>query len=85
MSRINQAIHDALVPEKAIAAIEELDSVPGIGLATASAILTVCYPDDFTIIDWHVLEELGLEPAAADAWSARQYIVRLSTEGEKSC
>jgi len=26
--------------------------IPGIGIAIASAILTVCYPDDFTIADY---------------------------------
>jgi hypothetical protein len=36
----------------------------GIGLAAASAMLTVCYPEKFTIIDQRVLETLDLFPSA---------------------
>ena len=39
--------------------VEILDEIPGIGLPMASAILTVCYPDTFTVLDeraWEVLQ-----------------------------
>ncbi|MDI6821143.1 MAG: hypothetical protein QMD65_03130 [Patescibacteria group bacterium] len=32
--------------------------IPGIGIAIASAILTVCYPDDFTIADYRACASL---------------------------
>jgi len=61
-----------------------LECVPGIGLATATAILTVSYPDEFTIIDRRVLEELDLFPSRlakrksrkcnTDDWNADDYI-----------
>jgi len=38
--------------------------IPGIGIAIASAILTVCYPDDFTVADYRArasLKNLGEE------------------------
>lgn len=76
MARINQAIHDATMPETKIAALESLASVPGIRLATATAILTVCYPTDFTIIDQRVLAQLELNPATTDGWSAQEYVRR---------
>ena len=44
--------------------IELLDDVPGIGLAMASAILTVCYPMVFTVLDyrvWKTLSQMNVE------------------------
>ena len=41
-----------------------LTAIPGIGLALASAILTVCYPDEYTVLDyraWETLATLGAE------------------------
>jgi hypothetical protein len=38
------------------ASLEILERIPGIGLPTATAILSVCYPDEFVIIDSHMLE-----------------------------
>ena len=41
-----------------------LTAITGIGLALASAILTVCYPDEFTVLDyraWETLATLGAE------------------------
>src|SRR5574337_795194 len=55
LKKINKVIVDAKKPEKAVAALKALDKIPGIGVATATAILTVCYPDTFTIIDERVL------------------------------
>ena len=46
-----------------IDALTALEKIPGIGLATATAILTICYPDVFTIIDQRVLEVLELFPS----------------------
>jgi hypothetical protein len=37
---------------------EILLQVPGVGLAMASAILTVCYPDDFTVLDYRSWDSL---------------------------
>ena len=62
LEKINKAIVAASKPRSAVAALKALDTVPGIGLATATAILTVCYPDTFTIIDERVLESLELFP-----------------------
>ena len=36
----------------------ELDKVTGIGVPIASAILTVCYPNRFTILDYRAWEAL---------------------------
>ncbi len=38
---------------------ELLLSVPGIGLAMASAVLTVCYPSEFTVLDFRAWDTLG--------------------------
>ena len=62
LKKINTAIVEAAKPEKALAALKALEEVPGIVLATATAILTFCYPDTFTIIDERVLESLDLLP-----------------------
>jgi hypothetical protein len=55
-------------------------------LATATAILTVCYPESFTIIDERVLESLDLYPRgyekkkkkrkeySSDDWTAKGYV-----------
>ena len=63
MKVINSAIKDAGKDDSRIAALTALDGVPEIGLAVATAILTVCYPEKFTIIDWRVLEVLDLFPS----------------------
>ncbi len=73
MEVINRAVSDATVSDRKIDALKALQKVPGIGLATATAILTVCYPDDFTIIDRRVLESLKLRPNTED-WTAEEYI-----------
>jgi thermostable 8-oxoguanine DNA glycosylase len=62
MEKINKAIEIGRSPERKCDALKMLERIPGIGLATATAILTVCYPDEFTIIDQRVLEELDLFP-----------------------
>lgn len=36
-----------------------LTSIPNVGIAIASAILTVLYPKDFTVYDYHVLGEIN--------------------------
>ena len=38
--------------------METLRKIKGVGIAIASAILTVLYPDDFTVIDYRVLNSL---------------------------
>jgi hypothetical protein len=60
MHRINEAV--AKAKNAKLDALQSLEKVYGIGLATATAILTVCYPDEFTIIDTRVLGQLKLWP-----------------------
>jgi hypothetical protein len=90
IDKINEAVRDARNTDRKIAAVEALTNLPGIGLATATAILTVCYPEEFTIIDWRVLKELELFPSnlsvakqvakrefedyTTDDWTAENYI-----------
>jgi thermostable 8-oxoguanine DNA glycosylase len=38
--------------------VELLLSVDGIGIPVASAILAVCYPDDFTVIDYRAIASI---------------------------
>jgi hypothetical protein len=81
---INRAVAEAQNPDRRVEAVEALDKIPGIGLATATAILTVCYPDQFSIIDWRVLETLELHPTGlasekrgeydASQWKAKSYV-----------
>jgi hypothetical protein len=73
---INQWVNKASEPGGEIKALEELDKIPGIGLATATAILTVCFPEKFTIIDLRVLEMLELELRETDGWTAEQYFTK---------
>jgi len=40
--------------------VNALLQVPGIGLAMASAILTVCHPDEFTVLDYRAWDTLRL-------------------------
>ncbi len=81
---INKAVVKAAKPGCGIEALQGLDNIPGIGLAVATAILTVCYPKEFTIIDVRVLEILDLFPTIlaedkrkehnAGDWTAKGYI-----------
>jgi len=84
MDAINSAVMKGGESGCEIEAVEALDKIPGIGLAVATAILTVCYPDKFTIIDERVLEMLELFPNTHDAtkqdkyraddWTAKSYV-----------
>jgi hypothetical protein len=60
MDQINEAT--AKTKKYKFDASQSLKRIPGIGLAVATAILAVCYPDDFTIIDTRVLGQLKLWP-----------------------
>lgn len=81
---INEAVKDARSADRCIEALTALDMIPGIGLATATAILTVCYPAEFTIIDWRVLDTLDLFPSrtpqtdgkehSTEDWLASDYV-----------
>jgi hypothetical protein len=81
MAKINQAIRKAGDSGQEIDALGALGEIPGIGLAVATAILTVCYPDNFSIIDERVLEVLDLVPSTAkdkskyttEDWTAKEY------------
>ncbi len=86
LAKINEAIVDAIKADGAIDALKALDQVSGIGLATATAMLTVCYPESFTIIDERVLESLDLHPReyankkkkkkkySTNDWTAKGYV-----------
>lgn len=90
ISKINAAVRGARQTSGIIAALDALQNIPGIGLATATVILTVCYPREFTVIDWRVLKELDLFPSClsddqqgskresedynADDWTAETYL-----------
>lgn len=73
LGKINRAIEIAGKPECEHAALKGLEDIPGIGLATATAVLTVCYPNKFTIIDQRVLETLELFPSRLAARNLRNY------------
>jgi hypothetical protein len=89
MDKINEAVRLAKDsnPDVQIRAVQDLDRVPGIGLATATAILTICLPENFTIIDWRALDVLDryepfpfelkrnrLNQPDASKWTADQYV-----------
>jgi len=38
--------------------LDKLRSIKGVGIAIASAILSVCYPEEFTILDYRALNSL---------------------------
>ena len=86
LAKINHAIVVGRTPERKCEALNQLMSIRGIGLATATAILTVCYPEEFTIVDQRVLEALDLfPPGSADRkltkhdtndWTVEDYIAR---------
>lgn len=65
VGELMREVHLAPTPE---AKVEVLLSVWGIGTSIASAVLTVCYPVEFTVLDWRAWETLkewdveGLRP-----------------------
>lgn len=83
LRKINQWVEMAGKASREIEALKELDKIPGIGLATATAILTVCYPDKFTILDYRVLDTLGLTPSNANDWKAEEYFHKYLPEVQK--
>lgn len=52
---ITSEVFQTKTPEQKITA---LTSIPSIGIPMASAILAVCYPDDFTVADYRACEAL---------------------------
>lgn len=54
---LTRAIHDAPSSKDRLRILMDVDW--GFELPTASAILTVCYPDDFTVYDRRVCDILG--------------------------
>lgn len=52
---ITSEVFQVKTPEQKITA---LTSIPSIGIPMASAILTVCYPDDFTVADYRACAAL---------------------------
>jgi thermostable 8-oxoguanine DNA glycosylase len=71
--KINEAVKTAGNIDRRVEALNDLSKIPGIGLAAATAILTVCHPDDFTIIDRRVLEQLTLYPPKLAAHKRTEY------------
>lgn len=63
MLRINKAVRDAANGGSEVEALKALDEVLEIGLPVASAILTVCYPHKFTILDIRLFGILALYPS----------------------
>ena len=60
---ITSEVFQAKTPEQKL---NILTSIPNIGIPIASAILTVCYPDDFTVADYRAyatLKDFGVEVA----------------------
>ena len=58
---ITSEVFQAETPEQKL---NTLISIPNIGIPIASAILTVCYPDDFTVVDYRActaLKDFGEE------------------------
>jgi hypothetical protein len=56
---ITEKIYDKVIDEeKSKYLLKYLDDVGGIGVSIASAILTVCYPLEFTIVDYHAFNSL---------------------------
>lgn len=82
---INLWVKKAGEADREIEALNELDKIPGIGLATATAILTVCYPEKFTIIDQRVLGTLDLEPDNSDGWTAERYFREYLPKVKECC
>ncbi|MEK9132533.1 MAG: hypothetical protein AAB606_02390 [Patescibacteria group bacterium] len=55
--KITSKISTAKTKEQRLSALLS-PKIPGIGIAFASAILTVCYPDDFTVADYRAYASL---------------------------
>jgi len=70
---INKAIRLAATCGKEIDAVTALCTIKGIKISGASAILTICYPDRFTIIDKRVLDMLSISPSDASKWTPADY------------
>lgn len=76
--KLNDAIAMAQSPEyeQRHTALTSLMEIHGVKLAVATAFLTVCYPDEFTIIDRRVLEQLGYPEERQDTskWTPEDYL-----------
>jgi len=78
MRKINKAVRDAGGTGREIEALKALDEIPEIGLPVASAILTVCYPRKFTILDIVSSEYCRYIP---QNWNCTSGVSRLTTSG----
>jgi len=80
LNKINRAIETARRQGDELDALNELIDIRGIGLSVATAILTICCPEKYTIIDWRALETLDLFPSEEkrqkrkDEQGAKKYI-----------
>jgi len=56
--------------------LDTLISIPGVGISIASAILTVCYPDDFAVVDYRAhasLKKFGEETKGDPSINSHAY------------
>lgn len=62
---------------------EILQTIPGVGIGVASAILTMYYPESFGIIDFRTWDEINeqdpTQPPKARTFTINQYMTYLST------
>ncbi len=87
LPEINTAVRIANKRGEEVEAIQDLCKIDEIGVPVASAILTVCYPEKFTILDWRVLDVLEIKPGESSKWSAKDYwkrfVPRVKAERER--
>jgi hypothetical protein len=62
LAAINEAVKIAREAGRETESLEALQIIHGIGLVTATAILSISYPQEYAVIDWRVLETLNLFP-----------------------
>jgi len=85
LTKINGAIRRAGEAGREVEAIRSLCGISGIKLAVASAILSVCYPNRFTIFDFRLLNTLGLLPKESDEWTPEAYWERFVPAVRRHC
>jgi hypothetical protein len=72
-AEIEQALEQAMSTVDVKVAIGSLKTLVGVGVKTASAILTAIYPERYTVLDFRALQALGVE----DSNSMELYVLYL--------
>ncbi|MCA9283182.1 MAG: hypothetical protein KDA30_14205 [Phycisphaerales bacterium] len=73
---IHEATRIALSARSEVVRLGVLQSLPGVGIPTASVILHLCHIDPYPIIDWRAFWSLGIEKMPAYSLSIwDQYVV----------